>query len=77
MSGMAPLKILFITTWYPTQEMPVVGTFVKEHAHAAVLYDDVAILHLAGPNPSLHSPYQIEEVPREEFPTGSTTCPLS
>lgn len=39
------LKILFITPWYPSQEHPVVGVFVQEHARAVQLYDDVVVFH--------------------------------
>jgi L-malate glycosyltransferase len=39
------LKILFITPWYPTQEHPIAGVFVREHARAVQLYDDVVVFH--------------------------------
>jgi hypothetical protein len=38
---MERLKVLFITAWYPTKEHPVVGVFVREHAKAIGLYDNV------------------------------------
>lgn len=38
-------KILFITAWYPSAEHAVSGTFVKEHAQAVSLYNDVAVIH--------------------------------
>lgn len=28
------MKVLFITSWYPTEQNPYFGIFVKEHAHA-------------------------------------------
>jgi len=40
------LKVLFIPCWYPSfgAENDVIGTFCREHARAAALYDDVAVL---------------------------------
>jgi glycosyltransferase involved in cell wall biosynthesis len=46
------LKILFLTAWYPTREKPGWGVFVREHAKAAQLYDDVVVLHCPIPGPS-------------------------
>lgn len=42
------LKILFITAWYPSEDNPVRGVFVREHAKAVQLYDDVVVLHCGG-----------------------------
>lgn len=44
----ARLRILFIPQWYPAREGPnqVTGIFCREHARAASLYDDVAVLVL-------------------------------
>ena len=47
------LKVLFITTWYPTTEEPVGGVFVREHAKAVELYDDINVIHCAGPDQNL------------------------
>lgn len=38
------LKILFLPAWYPTEENPVSGIFIKEHAKAVSLYNDVVVL---------------------------------
>lgn len=40
------MKTLFLTTSYPTEESPVAGIFVREHALAAAEHADVAVLHL-------------------------------
>ena len=37
------MKILFIPTWYPSKDNPVAGIFIKEHAKAASLYNDVRV----------------------------------
>ncbi len=49
-------KVLFITAWYPTPAQPVWGVFVREHAKAVQLYDDVAVLHCLLPDPALPQP---------------------
>lgn len=46
-------KVLFITAWYPTPAQPVWGVFVREHAKAVRLNDDVAVLHCLLPDPAL------------------------
>ena len=45
----ARLRVLFIPQWYPARDGPnqVTGTFCREHARAASLYDDVAVLVLS------------------------------
>jgi glycosyltransferase involved in cell wall biosynthesis len=47
------LKVLFITVWYPTKDQPGKGVFVREHAKAVQLYDDVMVLHCPEPHPAL------------------------
>lgn len=41
-------KILFISSWYPTQLDATNGNFVQRHAEAAALYNDVEVLHAVG-----------------------------
>ena len=64
---MPRLKVLFITTWYPTKENPVSGIFVREHAKAVRLYDDVVVLHLMGEDPKLKGFWRIEREVDETF----------
>jgi len=40
------VKVLFLTTSYPSAESPVDGVFVQEHARAAALEADVRVVHL-------------------------------
>ena len=42
------LKILFLPSWYPSEDSPVNGIFIKEHAKAVALYDEVVVLYTAG-----------------------------
>lgn len=58
---MASRKILFITSWYPTKENPVGGVFVREHAKAVKLYNNLTLLHLAGFNSEIKGLWSIEE----------------
>lgn len=46
------LSILFLATWYPDERRPTHGVFVREHARAAALRNDVVVLH-AEPDPDL------------------------
>ena len=39
------LKVLFLPTWYPSEGNPVGGIFIKEHARAASLYNDIVVLY--------------------------------
>jgi len=39
------LKILFLPAWYPSKKNQVAGVFVREHAQAVALYNDVIVLY--------------------------------
>jgi glycosyltransferase involved in cell wall biosynthesis len=70
---MKRLKVLFITAWYPTKEQPVAGMFVREHAKAVRLYDDVVILHCAGLDPNLKGLWRLEQETDESLTEGIPT----
>ena len=38
-------KVLIATRWYPSEESPANGLFVKEFVKATALYNDVIILY--------------------------------
>jgi glycosyltransferase involved in cell wall biosynthesis len=40
------VRVLFLTTQYPSPESPVDGIFVREHARAAAVGADVRVVHL-------------------------------
>ena len=40
------MRVLFVTTSWPTEDSPVEGVFVQEHAQAAAAFADVQVLHL-------------------------------
>ena len=62
-----------MTAWYPTNEQPVGGVFVREHAKAVRLYDDVVVLHCAGPDPSLKGLWRVEQESNESLTEGIPT----
>jgi glycosyltransferase involved in cell wall biosynthesis len=40
------LRALFLASWYPSDENPLLGIFIKRHAEAVSEYCDVAVLHI-------------------------------
>jgi len=56
------LKVLFIPSWYPSEEYPTEGVFVREHAKAAALYHDITVLY-AYVDPSLQ-PWKLHRISR-------------
>jgi len=54
------LKILFIPAWYPSKQNLVAGIFIKEHAKAVSLFNEVVVLYSEGINHSIKNFYKIE-----------------
>src|SRR4029078_3637458 len=51
------LKVLFVPQWYPNEQHKFFGTFCREHAHAAALYENVAVLSFSSRSerwPTMH-----------------------
>ena len=42
---MKPLKVLFLTAWYPSEVSPLSGVFIREHAKAASLDNDITVMY--------------------------------
>ena len=63
------LKILFVAAWYPTKKNLTAGIFIKEHAKAVSLYNDVAILYSEGISHFLNSFYEIKDNKEDELRT--------
>jgi len=55
------LKILFIAGWYPSKKKPVSGIFIKEHAKAVLLYNEIIVLCSEGIGHSTKNIYKIED----------------
>jgi len=70
---MERLKVLFITNWYPTREEPVKAVWVREHAKAVRLYDDVLVLHCVGSDLNLKRLWRTEQETDERLREGIPT----
>jgi len=64
------LRVLFLTTSYPTAASPAEGIFVLEHARAAARHADIAVLHL-----DRSGGFGVERVADAEFPTWRARYP--
>jgi len=64
------LKILFIPAWYPSSSYPINGVFIREHAKAASLYNDIKVIYVC-PDSSLqwYKIYQISTDLEERIST--------
>ncbi|MCI0439499.1 MAG: glycosyltransferase [Chloroflexi bacterium] len=60
-SGDRRLKALFLTAWYPSEEHPVAGVFVREHALAAAQYDDVVVAYASPAAKKIRGLYSIAD----------------
>lgn len=41
------MRILWLCSWYPSRIDPFDGDFIQRHAHAAALFNDVYVIHVA------------------------------
>ena len=39
-------KVLFLASWYPNEDHPISGIFIKRHAQAISKYCDVCVLYV-------------------------------
>lgn len=62
------LKVLFLPAWYPSERNPIAGIFVKEHAKAAQLYDEVTVLY-AEPGPVQEGIFSFRASVEDDLPT--------
>ncbi|HPQ39592.1 MAG TPA: glycosyltransferase [bacterium] len=64
------LKVLFIPQWYPEPDQldRGIGVFCREHARAAALYDDIAVLPFRFDN-KLNGDMRIEKIQDGDVPT--------
>lgn len=58
-SSESPLKILFISSWYPNSEQPTLGNFVQKHAQAAAMYNRVSVITVV--SSASHTDLRIEK----------------
>jgi glycosyltransferase involved in cell wall biosynthesis len=74
---MTRLRVLFLTTWYPTEEQPILGTFVREHAKAAAKHCDVVVVHGVEARRGLGRPWLLTREDRVDLTLGLPTYRLS
>lgn len=65
-------SVLFVTASYPASDAPTNGIFVREHARAAALHADVAVVHLHRTNTRR---IRVERVHEEVLPTWRVDYP--
>jgi glycosyltransferase involved in cell wall biosynthesis len=71
------LKILFLPSrsWYPSEDKPGAGVFVKQHAKAVALYHDVVVLYAYfGENRSLRQPFRLSDQLEDGIRTIRVAC---
>lgn len=70
------MKVLFVTTAYPSPTSPAAGIFVREHARAAAANAEVEVLHLDRSHEQRGLPRAVR-VGGEDLPTWRVTYPWS
>ncbi|MGD8815288.1 MAG: glycosyltransferase [Anaerolineales bacterium] len=60
------LNVLFLPGWYPSEENPVAGTFIREHARAAARYHNVTVLYVTRTQTGPRGKWQIQSDKVEE-----------
>jgi glycosyltransferase involved in cell wall biosynthesis len=66
-------NVLWITSWYPDQNNPVSGIFVREHARAASLFDNVSVFHLMERQTNVRGMWELTCESNEEITAGIPT----
>src|SRR3989304_9575292 len=51
-NGSTRRNVLFIPAWYPSAENPIAADFIRQHARAASLFDDVTVFRLETVSPT-------------------------
>ena len=64
--GMPRLKVLFLPYWYPSVDKPISGIFIREHAKAVSLYNEVVILYNESCDRNIEGLYKIISDRRED-----------
>jgi len=61
------MKVLFLAGWYPDGKDVVKGVFVQEHARAAALFNEIAVIH-GRESKTQKEPYRFSEQKENGFP---------
>ena len=51
-NGSTRRNVLFIPAWYPSADNPVAADFIRQHARAASLFDNVTVLRVTTEPPA-------------------------
>jgi len=71
---MKRFRVLFLTPWYPEKARPIDAIFIREHAKAVSLYDDVVVLQVAEePKKDIKGFFTIEKETDEGITQGIPT----
>ena len=72
------MRVLFLTSWYPTSELPYGGVFVREHARAVqAALGEVAVLHIPDGASSGSGPWRLERETDTAITAGFRTARLT
>lgn len=72
------LSVLFISSWYPSEDNPISGVFIREHAKAASIYDDVVVMNVRPSTKTSHRLFTVTDQTEEGVRTIRVQyrCPL-
>ncbi len=59
------MRVLFLTAWYPSKYNPVAGIFVREHAKAVSLFNEVVVLYAQAAQEKQDKLFAIEDCVEE------------
>ncbi len=72
------MRVLFLTSWYPTSELPYGGVFVREHARAVqAAGGEVAVLHIPDGASRGSGPWRLERETDTAITAGFRTARLT
>lgn len=61
-------QVLHLTTWYPSADGDISGTFVREHVQAAMRSTTAQVIHIAWSDPQVVRPYRVRRTVEPEGP---------
>lgn len=59
------MRVLFLTAWYPSKYNPVAGIFVREHAKAVSLFNEVVVLYVQAAQEKQDKLFAVEDCVEE------------
>ena len=67
MNETAPIKVLFLSAWYPSRIDPMLGLFVERHARAVARKCNVAVLYVQPTGKTDNGGFEIEIIKEDYF----------